>query len=101
MPKIFEYFGFVFFLYANDHKPLHVHVRYAEYESIIEFDILDGKLVKVKFKKSKASKQIPLAQRKEIEKFASVYYLQMVEKWTQFYLLKIKPKNQIITRKIS
>ncbi|MEK7718360.1 MAG: DUF4160 domain-containing protein [Bacteroidota bacterium] len=27
MPKIFEYLGFVFFLYSNDHKPLHVHVK--------------------------------------------------------------------------
>ncbi|MBC8005509.1 MAG: DUF4160 domain-containing protein [Verrucomicrobia bacterium] len=31
MPKIFEYLGFVFFFYSNDHKPLHVHVRYGEY----------------------------------------------------------------------
>lgn len=46
MPKIFEYLGFVFFLYSNDHKPLHVHVRYAEYDSVIEFEILDGQLWK-------------------------------------------------------
>jgi hypothetical protein len=35
MPKIFEYLGIVFFFYDNDHKPLHVHARYAEYESIL------------------------------------------------------------------
>ncbi len=26
MPKIFEYFGFVFFFYSNEHEPIHVHV---------------------------------------------------------------------------
>ena len=52
MPKIFEYLGIVFFFYANDHKPLHVHARYAEYESIIELEISEGKLKKIKFKHS-------------------------------------------------
>ena len=33
MPKIYEYFGIVFFFYANDHEPIHVHVQFAEYES--------------------------------------------------------------------
>lgn len=37
MPKIYEYFGLVFFFYANDHEPIHVHVQYAEYESKIIF----------------------------------------------------------------
>jgi|SRR5665647_1420487 len=100
MPKIFEYLGYIFFLYSNDHKPLHVHVRFAEYESILEFEILDGELKKVKFKRSGANRPIPKSNHKEIEKFASIYYLQIVEKWTQFYLLKKEPKNEKITRKL-
>ena len=100
MPKIFEYLGFVFFLYSNDHKPLHVHVRYAEYESVIEFEILEGQLIKIKFKRSVNNIPIPASYRKEIEKFASTYYLQIIEKWTQFYLLKMEPKNEKITRKL-
>lgn len=100
MPKIFEYLGYIFLFYSNDHKPLHVHARYAEYESVIELEILDGKLVNIKFKRSAGSKPIPAANRKEVEKFVSVYYLKIVEKWTQFYLLKTEPKNEKITRKI-
>ncbi|NEW83261.1 MAG: DUF4160 domain-containing protein [Mariniphaga sp.] len=100
MPKIYEYLGFIFFLYSNDHKPLHIHARYAEYESVIEIEIEDGKLVNIKFKKSSGNKPIPIANRKEVEKFISLYYLQIVEKWTQFYLLKKEPKNEKITRKI-
>jgi len=26
LPKIFEYFGFVFFFYSNEYEPIHVHV---------------------------------------------------------------------------
>ena len=29
MPKIFEYFGFIFYFYSNEHEPIHVHVKYA------------------------------------------------------------------------
>lgn len=100
MPKIFEYLGFIFFFYSNDHKPLHVHARYGEYESVIELEILEGKLVNIKFKRSTGYKPIPVTYRKDIEKFISAYYLKIVEKWTQFYLLKTEPKNEKITRKI-
>ncbi|GHU79196.1 hypothetical protein FACS1894145_2820 [Bacteroidia bacterium] len=34
MPKIFEYFGFVFYFYSNEHDPIHVHVAYGEFENI-------------------------------------------------------------------
>ncbi|MDE6341047.1 MAG: DUF4160 domain-containing protein, partial [Muribaculaceae bacterium] len=25
MPKIFEYFGLIFYFYSNEHEPIHVH----------------------------------------------------------------------------
>ncbi len=100
MPKIFEYFGFIFFLYANDHKPLHVHIRYAEFESIVEIEIKNGILTGLKFKKVTARRPIPISDRKNIEVFISKYYLSIVEKWTQFYLLNQNPKSEKITRKL-
>lgn len=27
MPKIFEYFGFIFLFYSNEHDPVHVHAN--------------------------------------------------------------------------
>ena len=27
MPKIYEYLGLIFFFYANEHLPIHVHDR--------------------------------------------------------------------------
>ena len=26
MPKIFEFFGFSFMFFSNDHEPIHVHI---------------------------------------------------------------------------
>ena len=36
MPKIIEYFGLIFYFYANEHEPIHVHVSYNEFESVFE-----------------------------------------------------------------
>lgn len=45
MPKIFEYFGFVFFFYSNEHEPIHVHVIRGERQSIFELILEDGVVV--------------------------------------------------------
>jgi len=29
MPKIFEYFGFIFYFYSNEHEPIHIHVLHG------------------------------------------------------------------------
>ena len=35
MPTIFEKDGFRFFFYSNDHRPIHVHVRYGGGEAVL------------------------------------------------------------------
>ncbi|MBR3578817.1 MAG: DUF4160 domain-containing protein [Bacteroidales bacterium] len=30
MPKIFEYFGLIFYFYSNEHEPIHVHVQHGD-----------------------------------------------------------------------
>ena len=36
MPKIFEYFGIVFYFYSNEHEPIHVHVTTGDCKTIFE-----------------------------------------------------------------
>jgi len=36
MPTIFEKDGFKFFFYSNEHRPIHVHVRYGGGEAVFE-----------------------------------------------------------------
>ncbi|MCR5465178.1 MAG: DUF4160 domain-containing protein [Bacteroidales bacterium] len=42
MPKIYEYFGFIFFFYSNEHEPIHVHVIKGECQTVFELIIKDG-----------------------------------------------------------
>lgn len=53
MPKIYEYLGLIFFFYANEHLPIHVHVAKADRESKIELVFGNGKLTAVEIKKVK------------------------------------------------
>jgi len=39
MPTVFEKDGYRFFFYSNDHRPIHVHVRYGGGEA--SFDVED------------------------------------------------------------
>jgi len=38
MPKILEIDGYRFFFYSNEHRPIHVHVRYAGGEAVFEVE---------------------------------------------------------------
>ena len=38
MPRVFEKDGFVFFFYSNDHRPIHVHVRYGGGEAVFNVE---------------------------------------------------------------
>jgi hypothetical protein len=38
MPKIFEEDGYSFFFYSNEHRPIHVHVRYGAGEAVINIE---------------------------------------------------------------
>ena len=38
MPKVFEQDGYRFFFYSNEHRPIHVHVRYGSGEAVFEIE---------------------------------------------------------------
>jgi len=48
MPKIFEYFGIVFYFYSNEHEPIHVHVTTGDCETIFELIMEDGELKEIR-----------------------------------------------------
>ena len=100
MPKIFEYFGLIFLFHADDHAPIHVHVRYAEFENKVVFDYKSGKIIKVKFIKKAGKLPLPVAKQKIVEKFIKAFNVKIAEKWMQFYVLHKKPVNEKITKKI-
>jgi hypothetical protein len=69
MPKIYEYLGLIFFFYANEHLPIHVHITKAERESKIELIFESGKLKDVVIKKVKGREPLTSDELKDAVKF--------------------------------
>ena len=72
MPKIFEQDGYRFFFYSNEHRPIHVHVRYGSGEAV--FDVEDG----VELRESLGLKMQELARAQEL---AETHRQLIIDKW--------------------
>ena len=55
MPVLSMFYGVIISMFYKDHNPPHIHIQYAEYNAIVDFNgnILEGEL--------------PVKQRKLIE----------------------------------
>lgn len=60
MPKVFEQDGYRFFFYSNDHRPIHVHVRYGAGEAVFEVE------QNVELRESRGLKTRELAKAEEL-----------------------------------
>ena len=100
MPKIFEYIGYILFFYSNEHEPVHVHVQHGEYQSKIDLIFENGKLKTIIYRPVKGYTPISSERQKEINKFLRKYHQEIIDKWTDFFILHKKPKFERITKKI-
>ena len=100
MPKIYEYFGFIFFFYSNEHEPIHVHVIKSGSQTVYELILMDGELVEVR-RRTEAG-YAPLSEKDSAtaEAFIQAYYKNIVEKWKNFFVLKKKVRCTQITKKL-
>jgi hypothetical protein len=92
--------GLIFFFYANDHMPVHVHVKYGEHETKLEFVYENGRLVEIKAKKARGRIPLPDTKMGDAIFFAKQYHAKIVDKWTDFFVLHKKPKNEKIFKKL-
>ena len=100
MPKIFEYFGFIFLFYSNEHEPIHVHVMKDGHEAIFEIILENGELVEIHRRAS--NKMLPLSERDSAtaEAFVKKYYKNIVDKWVNFFIYKKRIRSTKITKKL-
>lgn len=85
MPKIFEYLGFIFFFYSNDHEPIHCHVKKGDKEVKVDFTFEKDKLVSVSIRKYKNSRRVlTSSEREKIREFVEIYYKEIRKKWEDF-----------------
>ena len=72
MPKIFERDGYRFFFYSNEHRPIHVHVRYGGGEAVFEVE------QRVELRESQGLKVRELAKAEEL---ATEHRGRIIQKW--------------------
>ena len=100
MPKIYEYFGFIFLFYSNEHEPIHVHVNKDGHEAIFEIKMENGKLIHLR---RRTSNKVPPLSDKDAaiaEAFVNKYYKNIVEKWVNFFIFKKRIRSTKITKRI-
>lgn len=100
MPKIYEYFGFIFYFYSNEHEPIHVHVIHGDKESIFDLIIQNGELSKINVRRKKGAEMLSEKDRNIAETFIFQYHKEIIDKWIAFFVLKQNIKCNVITKKI-
>lgn len=99
MPKIYEYIGYVFFFYSNEHLPVHCHVKKGDREIKIELKYIDGKL-HLKFIKVRGKIKFEGKKLADIEWFIKKHHNGIVAKWTAYFIYGKRPNfEKIMTKK--
>ena len=76
MPRVFEKDGYRFFFYSNEHRPIHVHVRYGGGEAILDVE------VQVELRESQGLKVRELARAEEL---ATEHRGLIIERWNEHF----------------
>ncbi len=100
MPKIFEYFGYIFYFYSNEHEPIHVHVIHGDKESIFDLIMMNGALERINVRTRKGVASLSDKEMRVAEAFINKYYRNIIEKWVKFFVLKQAVRCTNIKKKI-
>jgi len=100
MPKIFEYFGFIFYFFSNEHEPIHVHVKHSGAECIFDLIIVSGELKEIVRREKKGAKPLDSQDEKVAYEFINKYWQRIVKKWIDFFVMKKVVKTTYIKKKL-
>ena len=100
MPKIFEYFGFIFYFYSNEHEPIHVHVLHGGKECVFDLVMMDGMLIEIRAREKKGAESLSEKDKHTAEEFIRKYHKNIIQKWVKFFVLKQSIRSTRINKKI-
>ena len=100
MGKIFEYFGFIFYFFSNEHEPVHVHVKNGSKECIFNLIIEDGCLLRLERREKQGAEPMSSQDAQDATDFIKQYWKEIVEKWVDCFVYRKAIKNTKITKKI-
>jgi hypothetical protein len=100
MPKLFEYLGLILRFFSDEHEPIHIHAFYKEYQIKVEFNIKDGIISSIKYKKIQGYEVIPEEKMKDLETLIEVYKYDIIQLWIKFFVLHEKVPCKKISVKL-
>ncbi len=100
MPKIFEYFGFIFYFFSNEHEPIHVHVTKGGRETIFELIMENGQLMEIRQRAKTGAEPLANKEIETAEKFIRKYARNIIEKWIRFFVWKQQVRSTNIKTKL-
>jgi hypothetical protein len=100
MPKIFEYFGLIFYFYSNEHEPIHVHVTLGDCETIFELIMTNGELAEIRRRAKRGVDLLSEKDAKTAESFILKYEKNIIEKWINFFVLRRQIRCTTIKKKL-
>ena len=100
MPKIYEYLGYVFYFYSNEHEPIHVHATANGRESIFEIIMDNGVLVEIRVRNSENKAPLKAKEAATAEAFVRKYYKNIIAKWVNFFVMRKAIKSTQIRTKL-
>lgn len=100
MPKIYEYFGFVFYFFSNEHEPIHVHVAHKATEAIFDLIIENGELKEIQRREKKHAVPLSSQDEKEARIFINEYYKNIIDKWVKFFVMHKQVRTTVIKKRI-
>ena len=100
MPKIFEYFGFIFYFYSNEHEPIHVHVLHGDKESVFDLIMMNRELAEIRIREKRGAEPLSEKDKRTAEAFIHKYYKNIIDKWVKFFVLKQSVRCTNIKKKL-
>ena len=85
MPKIFEYFGFIF---------------HGDKESIFDLIMMNGSLAEIHVREKKGADPLPEKDKRTAEEFIRKYHKNIIQKWVKFFVLKQSVRSTRINKKL-
>ena len=100
MPKIFEYFGFIFYFYSNEHEPIHVHVIHGSNESVFDIIMSNGELSEICVREKRGATPLTDRDKKIAKQFIQKYHKNIIDKWVKFFVMKQSVRCTNIKKKV-
>ncbi len=90
--------GILIFFYSNEHEPIHVHAKKAEFESKAEFYIVNGDVSEIKITNIKGAKPLKGKDLKDFEIFLEKYADKIVDNWINYFVYHKNVEFETITK---